>query len=128
MSTNPQQLELMVRRIVREEMSDAFDGKLDEILEQKLADLVTTTEADTDTVNEEKLVDALEIARLLGLDMSTEKEIARAKNYVYNLARRQAIPSVKVSHKCIRFDLTRVKAKLEKKADSTHSAPLRKLA
>ncbi|MDX6577865.1 MAG: hypothetical protein QOE96_3818 [Blastocatellia bacterium] len=109
-------------------MFEAFAGKLDELFKEKLADLVTTIEAGTDSVNEDTLVDALEIARLLGLDMSTEKEIARAKNYVYNLARRQAIPSVKVSHKCIRFDLTRVKAKLEKKAESTHGAPLRKTA
>jgi hypothetical protein len=63
-----------------------------------------------------KLVDALEIARLLGYDTSTAQSIARARTYVYSLVQRNAIPFIKVSRKCLRFDVAKVREWLQRHA------------
>jgi hypothetical protein len=63
-----------------------------------------------------KLVDALEIARLLGCDTSTAQSSARARTYVYTLVRRNAIPFIKVSRKCLRFDVAKVREWLQRHA------------
>jgi hypothetical protein len=59
-----------------------------------------------------ELVDVSEVARLIGFDLSTEKKRRAAAQKVYDLARRQLIPSVRVSPRRVRFDLPAVKRAL----------------
>jgi hypothetical protein len=59
-----------------------------------------------------ELVDAVEIAKLLKEDTSTEQRKRAALQKVYDLARRNLIPSVRVSPRRIKFDLPAVKAAL----------------
>lgn len=56
-----------------------------------------------------QLVDALEVAKLMGQDLSTKKKRRAAAQKVYDLARRGLIPSVRVSPRRVRFDLAAVK-------------------
>jgi hypothetical protein len=100
-------------------MSDlelALEALIEKTVEQKLAERLPEIiralgirEAQPET---EELVGALEVARLLGRDVSTPENIRRAKKHVYNLARQNLIPSVRVSPRCLKFDLSRVKAEL----------------
>jgi|ERR1044072_9430200 hypothetical protein len=53
--------------------------------------------------------DALDVARLLGLDLSTEPARKSARNRVYYLASIGSIPSIRLSKKRIQFDLDKVK-------------------
>jgi hypothetical protein len=59
-----------------------------------------------------ELVEASEVARLLGEDISTPERRRAAKQKVYDLARRNLIPSVRVSPRRVRFDLSAVKRSL----------------
>ena len=56
-----------------------------------------------------ELVDAGEIARLLGEDTSTERKKRAAVQKVYDLARRDLIPYVRLSPRRVRFDPAAVK-------------------
>lgn len=57
----------------------------------------------------EELIDAVEVARILGRDLSSPKKVLAAKKHVYNLARQNLIPSVRLSERCVRFDPVQVK-------------------
>jgi hypothetical protein len=63
-----------------------------------------------------RLVDALELARLFGYDTSNAQGVARARQYVYGLVQRNAIPFIKVSRKCLRFDVAKVREWLQRHA------------
>jgi Zn-dependent M32 family carboxypeptidase len=56
--------------------------------------------------------DALAVAELMGYDLSTQKNKDAAKQKVYYLARTNAIPSVRISRRRLKFDLEKVKQKL----------------
>ena len=60
----------------------------------------------------ETLVDALEVAGIYGFDTSTDKARRAAKQKVYDLARRQLIPCVRVSPRRVRFDPAAVRKTL----------------
>jgi hypothetical protein len=64
------------------------------------------------------LVDAVEVARFLGCDLSSPENILKAKKRVYHLARINSIPSVRVSERNLRFDLAKVKEALAAKAQA----------
>lgn len=86
-----------------------IDESVDRAIETKLPEMIRALhlrEAEPETA---ELVDAVEIARLLGRDLSSTENIRRAKKHVYNLARKNLIPSVRVSERCVRFDLAQVK-------------------
>jgi hypothetical protein len=59
-----------------------------------------------------ELVDVTEVARLLGEDVSTDRARRLAAQKVYDLARRNLIPSVRVSPRRVRFDLPAVRRAL----------------
>lgn len=63
-----------------------------------------------------ELVDAAEVARLLGEDVSTVRARKRAAQKVYDLARRGLIPCVRVSPRRVRFDPAAVRRHLEEHA------------
>lgn len=56
-----------------------------------------------------ELVDAPEVARLMGEDLSTPRKRRAAVQKVYNLARQNLIPSVRLSPRRVRFDPEAVK-------------------
>lgn len=91
----------------------AVDRTTKEQIENKLREPIRLISAPTSPA---KLVDALEIARLLGYDTSTPRSIARARTYVYSLVRRNAIPFIKVSRKCLRSDVATVREWLQRHA------------
>jgi hypothetical protein len=58
------------------------------------------------------LVDALEIAELMGFDISTPEKQKIARQKVYYLARTDAIPSVRISQRRVKFDMDKVKQRI----------------
>lgn len=87
------------RQLVRETVAEELEPIRDLLLRP-------VGEATPDVAD---LVDATEIAKLLGEDISTERKKRAAAQKVYDLARRQLIPSVRVSPRRIRFNPHAVK-------------------
>lgn len=87
------------RQIIRETVAEELEPLRDLLLKPVGEDLPEVAE----------LVDAVEIARLLGEDTSTEWTRRAAAQKVYDLARRKLIPSVRVSPRRIRFNPQAVK-------------------
>lgn len=88
---------------------EAIEAIAREVFEQMMPEMIRALglrEAEPET---EELSDALEVAKLLGRDVSSPEKVRAAKKHVYNLARKNLIPSVRVSERCVRFDLTQVK-------------------
>lgn len=102
------------------EIGNIVDRKVEEKLPEfiralGLRDSQTGMKSDASLPEEnDHLVDAMEVARLLGCDLSSPRAINRAKKHVYNLARRELIPSVRISPKCVRFDLAKIKQVIAK--------------
>ena len=59
-----------------------------------------------------QLVDATAVAELLGFNLSTPKNKRSARHRVYYLARTNAIPSIRLSPRRIKFDFEQVKQAL----------------
>jgi hypothetical protein len=104
------------RALVRATVSEELEP-LREIILRPAGDPVPTVE---------QLADAAEVAKLLGEDLSTDKARRRALQKVYDLARRNLIPSVRVSPRRVRFDLAAVRRALTEGghgADHNSAAP-----
>ena len=84
-------------------------------VEQKVEELfpATTQASDISVFDPAKdhgdLVDALEIGKLLGRDTSTPDKARAAKLYVYNLARQNLIPCVRISPRRIMFNVSDIR-------------------
>lgn len=89
------------------EIEAIVDRKVEEKLPEMIRALGIAEAVPDDEYTE--LVSAVEVAKLLGRDVSTPENVLRAKQHVYNLARQNLIPSVRVSPRCLRFDLDKVK-------------------
>lgn len=100
------QLEEAIQKIVDERVERAIEAKLPEII--RALGIKPAEESSGE------LVEAEEVAMLLGHDVSTPKGLSRGRKHVYNLARQNLIPSVRLSPRCIRFDLAKVKQVLNK--------------
>lgn len=61
-----------------------------------------------------ELVDAEEVARILGYDVSTPDNIRKSTKKVYTLASQNLIPSVRLSSRRVRFDPVKVKEVMDK--------------
>jgi hypothetical protein len=96
-------LEDAIQKMVDERVERAIEAKLPEIIRA-----LGIREADLSSEVGE-LVDAVEVAKLLSCDVSTPKKVKNAKAYVYNLARQELIPSVRISPKRVKFDLNAVR-------------------
>jgi NAD(P)-dependent dehydrogenase (short-subunit alcohol dehydrogenase family) len=86
-----------------------IDAIVDRKVEEKLPEMVRALglrEAEAET---EKLSDALDVAKLLGCDVSSPEKVRAAKKRVYNLAGKDLIPSVRISPRCVKFDLAKVR-------------------
>lgn len=87
------------------EIDKLVDQKVEEKLEQRIPEMfraVGIRKADT-VEPDEQLIDALEVARRLGFNVSTETAILLSKQRVYTLARQRLIPSIRLSPRRIRF-------------------------
>lgn len=98
------ELEETIRKIAREEAT--------KIVESQVADMVRRM--NIRPVEQEKLVDAVAIAELMGEDVSTKEARRKAAVKVYDLASRDLIPSVRLSPKRVRFYVSKVSKVLEK--------------
>lgn len=86
------------------EIDKLVDEKVDAKLEHKLPELIRTIGiGDADRFQHEDLIDAGEVAKRLGFDVSTENALLLSKQRVYTLARRKLIPSIRLSPRRIRF-------------------------
>lgn len=107
------------RQLVRETVAEELEP---------LRDVLLRPAGETSPPSVSELVDAAEVARLLGEDLSTEKARRRAVQKVYDLARRELIPSVRVSPRRVRFDLPAVRRALAARTpgvpeNACHAAP-----
>ena len=106
------------RQLIRETVAEELEP---------LRDVLLRPAGDDSPPSVSELVDVTEVARLLGEDVSTDKARRRAAQKVYDLARRNLIPSVRVSPRRVRFDLGAVKRSLAGRApgpteNACHSA------
>lgn len=104
------------RQLVRETVAEELEP---------LRDVLLKPVGDAPSPSVSELVDVTEVARLLGEDVSSEKARRRAAQKVYDLARRNLIPSVRVSPRRVRFDLAAVRRSLAGRAPgaTTSSVP-----
>lgn len=102
---------MSLEKLVSELLSE-IDSIVDRKVEEKLPDMVRALGLHEAQPESDQLVGALEVARVLGRDVSTPDNIRRAKRHVYNLARKNLIPSVRVSPRCVKFDLAKVRDEL----------------
>lgn len=100
------------RQLVRETVAEELEP---------LRDVLLRPAGDSAQPSVSELVDVTEVAKLLGEDTSTDKARRRAAQKVYDLARRNLIPSVRLSPRRVRFDLAAVKRSLSENA--CHNAP-----
>ena len=86
------------------ELERLIDQKVESKLEKRIPDMVRAVGIrDADTLEHEELMDASEVAKRLGFDMSNENAILLSKQRVYTLARQRLIPSVRLSPRRVRF-------------------------
>ena len=104
------------RQLVRETVAEELEP---------LRDVLLRPAGETSPSLVSELVDVTEVARLLGEDVSSDKARRRAAQKVYDLARRNLIPSVRVSPRRVRFDLAAVRCSLAARAPGapTTAAP-----
>ena len=105
-----------------EQIQKMIDARVDAKIEEKIPEIIRSLGVREFEPQHEGYVDALEIAKLLGRDLSSAKSIQKAKRHVYDLARRKLIPSVRISERNVRFALAEVKAALRERGDNTHGS------
>ncbi len=97
-----------------DDLSDSMRSFVEHIVSQQVEHLSSppnwraTTEQDTDLTECAELIDALEAAKLLGFDVSTKRKARAAKQHIYNLVRKNAIPSVRLTPRRIRFNRNQI--------------------
>lgn len=101
------ELEIAIQKMV--------DERVDAALEEKLPAIIRALGIKEAEPEQSGYVDALEVARLLGRDLSSPENIRKAKKHVYDLASRKLIPCLRISERNIKFDLAEVKAALDAK-------------
>lgn len=100
---------------LEEALRPLIEAEVERQLEQKLPEIIRALGIREAEPESDHLVDALEVARLLGRNLSTPENILKAKRYVYDLARQRKIPSVRLGERSIKFDLAKVKEALATK-------------
>jgi hypothetical protein len=105
-----------------EQIEKMIDARVDAKIEEKIPEIIRSLGVREVESAHKGYVDALEIAKLLGRDLSSPQSIQRAKRHVYDLARRKLIPSVRISERNVRFVLAEVKAAFAKRGDNTHAS------
>lgn len=86
-----------------------IDRIVDQKVEEKLPEMIRALGIREANPEEEDLIDAVEVAKMLGRDVSTKHNILCARKHVYNLAQQKLIPSVRLSQRCLRFDRSAIR-------------------
>lgn len=97
---------------LQKEIERIIDQRVEKALEEKLPEIIRALGIREAELEHDGLVDALEVARYLGRDLSSPENIHKARQHVYHLARINRIPSVRVSERNLRFDMAKVKEAL----------------
>ena len=95
-------LEEALQNEIRKEVNRQIEEKLPEII-RALGIKEAEPEAPTSVY-----IDAVEVARLLGRDLSSPENIRKAKKHVYHLAAQNLIPCVRLSERNIKFERAKV--------------------
>ena len=103
---------------LQKEIERIIDQRVEKALEEKLPEIIRALGIREAEPEHNGLVDALEVARFLGRDLSSPENIRKAKKHVYHLAAQNLIPSVRISERNVRFDLAKVKEALAAKAQA----------
>jgi hypothetical protein len=98
-----------------EQIAKLVDERVEAKLDERIPEIIRALAVREVEPEHRSYVDALEIAKLLGRDVSTPKSIHKAKRHVYDLARRKLIPSIRISDRNVKFDLAEVKVALQTK-------------
>jgi hypothetical protein len=101
------EIESLIQKIVDERVERKLEEKIPEIIRA-----LGIREAEPETGG---YVDAEEVARILGRDLSSPENIRKAKKYVYNLASQKLIPSIRLSERSIVFDPVKIREYLKTK-------------
>jgi predicted DNA-binding transcriptional regulator AlpA len=81
-----------------------IDRIVDQKVETKLPEMIRALGLRETNPEEEDLIDAVEVAKMLGRDVSTKHSILCARKHVYNLAQQKLIPSVRLSPRRVMFN------------------------
>ena len=81
-----------------------IDRIVDQKVETKLPEMIRALGIRETNPEEEDLIDAVEVAKMLGRDVSTKHSILCARKHVYNLAQQKLIPSVRLSPRRVMFN------------------------
>lgn len=80
-----------------------IDRIVDQKVETKLPEMIRALGIHEANPEEEDLIDAVEVAKMLGRDVSTKHSILCARKHVYNLAQQKLIPAVRLSPRRLMF-------------------------
>lgn len=92
-----------------------IDERIEKAFEERIPEIVRALAVRKVEPELPAYVDAIEIAKMLGEDVSTRENIRKAKRHVYNLAAKKLIPSIRISERNIKFDPVKVREALETK-------------
>jgi hypothetical protein len=81
-----------------------IDRIVDQKVETKLPEMIRALGIRETNPEEEDLIDAVEVAKMLGRDVSTKHGILCARKHVYNLAQQKLLPSVRLSPRRVMFN------------------------
>lgn len=98
---------------VDEYIQEQVRKEVDRALEEKIPEIVRALGIREAEPQQPGYVDAIEIAKMLGKDVSTPENTRKAKKHVYNLAAQKLIPSVRLGGRTIKFDKAKVKEALD---------------
>lgn len=102
------ELEKIVKALLTE-----IEAIVDSKVEEKLPEMIRALGL-KEAPESEELSGVLEVARILGRDLSSPEKVRAAKKHVYNLARKNLIPSVRVSPRCVKFKLAKVQEVIDR--------------
>ena len=101
---------------LEQELERKIDERVEKALEEKLPLIIRALgirEAEPESAGQ--YGDALDVAKMLGRDLSTKESINKAKKHVYDLARKKLIPSIRISERNLKFDLAKVRQAIDAK-------------
>ena len=118
-------IEEIVRTLLRR-LDLEIDAMVDRKVEEKLPEIIRALglkEArPPESLDESNFVDAIEIAKMLGRDVSTPEAVRAARKHVYNLANLKRIPSVRPTPRRMVFDPVAVRKALKDSQQESHAA------
>jgi len=97
------------------EIEKMIDERVERAIEERMPAIIRAARIRQVESETDRYVDALGVAKLLGRDLSSSENIRKAKKYVYNLAAKNLIPSIRISERNIVFDPVKIREYLKTK-------------